>query len=91
MVRWLEAAAAGCAVVTTDWLGCRDAVRHEETGLLVPPGDLDALVGALRRLATDPDLRRRFGAAGRRLTEREFDIRRVIAETLECYRRVTAA
>lgn len=86
----LEAAASGRPVVTTDWPGCRDAVRHGETGLLVAPGDVDALAGALRELLDDPERRRRFGAAARALAEREFDVRAVAARTLECYRRVAA-
>ncbi len=86
----LEAAASGRAVVTTDWPGCRDAVRPGETGLLVPPGDVDALTSALRGLIDDPERRRSFGSAARRLAEREFDVRAVAARTLESYRRVAA-
>jgi glycosyltransferase involved in cell wall biosynthesis len=40
-------------------------VRPEETGLVVPAGDADALAGALRRLHDDPALRGRLGAAAR--------------------------
>jgi glycosyltransferase involved in cell wall biosynthesis len=61
----IEAAACARAVVATDAPGCRDAVRHGETGLLVPPRDAGALAAALKTLITDPDLRRRMGAAGR--------------------------
>jgi glycosyltransferase involved in cell wall biosynthesis len=38
-------------------------VRHERNGLVVPPGDPEALGAALRRLHDDPDLRARLGAA----------------------------
>lgn len=41
-------------------------VRHERNGLVVPPGDAAALAAALRRLDTDPALRDRLGAQGRR-------------------------
>ena len=85
----LEAAASGRATVTTDWPGCRDAIRHEETGLLVPPGDVSALTDALRLLLADPERRRRYGAAGRILAEREFDVVGVVDATLRCYQRVT--
>lgn len=84
----LEAAACGRAVVTTDWPGCRDVVRPDETGILVPPNDVDALTIALRGLLADPERRRRYGAAGRKLAEREFDVRGVVAETLRCYSRL---
>lgn len=84
----LEAAAAGRAVVTTDWPGCRDAVQHEQTGLLVPPGDVEALTGAIHALVADPERRRRYGTTARALAEREFDARAVAQRTLECYTRL---
>ncbi len=87
----LEAAASGRPVVTTDWPGCRDAVHHGETGLLVAPGDVGALADAMRTLLVDPELRRRYGAAARQLAEREFDVRRVVAQTIDCYRRLVHA
>jgi glycosyltransferase involved in cell wall biosynthesis len=40
-------------------------VRHERTGLVVPPGEPEALARALRRLHDDPALRQRLGTAGR--------------------------
>jgi glycosyltransferase involved in cell wall biosynthesis len=60
----MEAAACGVPVVASDSPGLRDAVRHEETGLLVPHGDLEALTAALSRLLADAPLRRRLGEAG---------------------------
>ena len=48
------AAAAGRPVVTTDWPGCRSAVREGVTGLLVPPGDVPALAGALAEVVRNP-------------------------------------
>jgi glycosyltransferase involved in cell wall biosynthesis len=85
----LEAAACGRAVVTTDWPGCRDAVRSGETGLLVPPGDSERLQAALERLVTDPELRRTFGRAARRLAEQEFDVKAIVAATLAVYHELT--
>jgi glycosyltransferase involved in cell wall biosynthesis len=46
--------------------------RHGETGLTVPPGDVDALRRALAELASDAALRLRLGSAGRRRVESEF-------------------
>jgi glycosyltransferase involved in cell wall biosynthesis len=85
----LEAAASGRPVVTTDWPGCRDAMRDGETGLLVPPNDVGALSGALETLLANPALRLQFGQAGRRLAEREFDVESVVAATLAIYRELT--
>jgi glycosyltransferase involved in cell wall biosynthesis len=59
----VEAAAAGRPIVATDVAGCREVVRDGEEGLLVPLGDSDAAARALIRLAADPALRRRMGAA----------------------------
>lgn len=84
----LEAAAAGRPVVTTDMPGCRAAIRPEETGLLVPPRDPEALAAALARLAEDPELRTRLGRAGRALAERRFGVDGVIRRHLELYREV---
>ena len=81
----LEAAAAACAIVTTDLPGCRDVVRHERDGLLVPPRDPDALADALGRLINDVNLRDRFGAASRKRILTEFRSEAAIDATLRIY------
>ena len=53
----LEAGMTCRAVVTTDVPGCRDIVEHEESGLLVEPGNSDELYKALKRLSLDRELR----------------------------------
>lgn len=60
----LEALAAGCAVVASDGGGLPDLVRHEQTGLLVAPGDPVALAAAVNRLLGDVALRGRLARAG---------------------------
>jgi len=59
-----QALACGAPVVTADTPAARELLADEESSLLVPPGDADALVAALRRLATDPELTRRIAARG---------------------------
>ena len=61
----VEAAAVGKAALGTDIDGLRDAVRHDETGVLVPPEDVGALAEGMRALIADEPRRRRLGAAGR--------------------------
>jgi glycosyltransferase involved in cell wall biosynthesis len=61
----LEAMAASRPVVTTPVGGIPDVVRHGREGLLVPPGDVQALAAALRTLIADPALCRQLGAQGR--------------------------
>jgi glycosyltransferase involved in cell wall biosynthesis len=50
----MEAAAAGLPIVTTDVSGSDDAVRHGETGLIVPVGDAESLQRAIEGLLADP-------------------------------------
>ena len=59
----VEAAAASRPIVATDVVGCREVVRDGQEGILVPRGDIDEAARALTRLAADPDLRYRLGAA----------------------------
>jgi glycosyltransferase involved in cell wall biosynthesis len=80
-----EAMAFGRPVVAGDVGGLRDLVVHEETGLLVPPGDVEALRTALHRLLADPDLRRRFGEAGRARIADHFTWQQFGDEMLRAY------
>jgi glycosyltransferase involved in cell wall biosynthesis len=87
----LEAMAAGVPVVASDVGGVPEVVVHEETGLLVPAGDSRALGSALARLIAQPELRRRFGAAGRARAETKFDLGSFRRAYLELCRRELAA
>lgn len=82
----LEAAACGLPIVTTDVSGCRDVVRHEYNGLLVPARDATALSVALARLIMEPNTRRLMGARSRQIARQEFAVERVVGETLAIYR-----
>jgi L-malate glycosyltransferase len=67
-----EAMAAGLPVVATTVGGLSECVINGETGILVPPADSDALAAAIIALLRDPELRRRFGYAGRTRVQRLF-------------------
>lgn len=82
----LEAAACGRPVIASDTPGCREIVRHGETGLLVPPHDIDALADAVAALAADPARRNAMGMAGRALVERDFAAPLIAEQTLALYR-----
>jgi glycosyltransferase involved in cell wall biosynthesis len=70
----LEAMSHGLPVVATPVGAVSDAVRDGRTGLLVPPGDADALVRALERLVGSPSLRRTLGAAARARFVADFSL-----------------
>lgn len=84
----LEAAAAGCAVVTTDTIGCREAILPGETGDLVAPRDSTALAQTLAALIEDPVRRESYGRAGRRMAIKRFSIDAVVSQTLSLYERL---
>ena len=84
----IEAAAMGKPLVLSDIPGCRQVVRDESEGLLVPPRQPTALAEAILRMVEDPDLRARMGVKARRTAVERFDEQRVIATILEQYERI---
>jgi glycosyltransferase involved in cell wall biosynthesis len=82
----IEAASCGRPIITTDTPGCREIVKDDVNGILIPAKDVDALVDAIRRLLTSPETRVRMGKAGRQLVKDEFSLDKVIGETLAIYR-----
>ncbi len=86
----LEAAAYGRPIVATDVPGCREIARHDVNAFLVPVDDPGALADALTVLARDPALRRRLGAAGRQIVEKEFSSARIGQEIVDLYDRLLA-
>ena len=87
----LEGAAASAALIATDRPGCREVVEHNVSGLLVPEGDVSALVAALRTLILDPDARVRLGQAARRKIEMEFEESKVVEATIAVYHQLLSA
>lgn len=81
----IEAAASGLPIVTTDVPGCREIVRHEYNGLLVPPRDPEALAAAIESLLENPERREEFGRRGREMAEAEFGERQIVEQTLAVY------
>lgn len=90
-VSLLQAGAAAVPIVASRAGGLPEAVSDEVSGLLVPPGDVPALVAALRRLLADAGLRRRLGAAGRARILAEFSVETMVEGNLAVYHRVLAA
>jgi glycosyltransferase involved in cell wall biosynthesis len=84
----LEAAACARPIVATDIAGCREIAREGVNARLVPLRDDAALADAIGALLADPQLRRDYGAAGRRIVETEFTQEGVAAQTLALYDRL---
>ena len=81
----IEAQALALPVITSDAYGVVDASVEGVTGLRVPVGDAQALHDAMKTLYPDPDMRARFGAAGRQRILSDFPYQVVINAWLEFY------
>jgi len=90
-VAMLKAAAAGLPVIAFDIAGCREAVQHLRTGILVPPGDLSGLQASIGALYGEPEICAALGAAGRQRMLDEFSIDTMVERYLDVYREVLNA
>jgi glycosyltransferase involved in cell wall biosynthesis len=81
----IEAAAAATPVVASSTGGIRDWLEHGVNGLLVEPGDAQALSAALNELLDDPERRRSMGAEGRQIVSERFSPSRHLAALLDAY------
>ncbi len=84
----LESMRAGLPVVASSVGGVGESVRNEESGYLVPRGDMGMLRDRIERLLTSAELRVRMGACGRARYERDFTLSHGVARTLAVYRSV---
>lgn len=84
----LEAMAAGVALVATRAGAAEQVVRTGETGILVPPGDADALANAIEQLMRDPARAAEMGRKGRERAAAQFGIDAEAEKIAAFYRRV---
>jgi len=82
-----QAMLAGKPVISFDVDGAREVV-NSETGVLLPPKDVDGLKLAIEALAGQPELRRRLGQAGRARCSAMFDHRLMVDQIERVYRRI---
>jgi glycosyltransferase involved in cell wall biosynthesis len=85
----LEAMSFGKPVIASDVGGIPDIVIQEQNGLLVPPGDANALAGAVERLARDPAMVRRLGERAVRDVRANFSWKSILDRLEDVYRGVT--
>jgi len=82
----LEASAAGVPVITTQCTGARDSIVPEVTGLLIPPGQPQAISEAVLRLVADPARRLHMGTAARAWAVEHYLQSQVVGLTASFYR-----
>jgi glycosyltransferase involved in cell wall biosynthesis len=87
----IEAGAAGKPVVATAAGGVPEIVNDGGSGLLVPPGDADAMAAAIDRLLSNRDAAAAMGEAARRIVEQRFTIERFAGRIQELYRELLNA
>jgi glycosyltransferase involved in cell wall biosynthesis len=81
----IEACASGLPLVASDVEGVREVVLPGRNGLLVPPGNAQALAAALLELLKDPERRAAMGRESRALALERFDQEKVLKATLAVY------
>ena len=89
-----EAQAAGLPVIATQHGALPEGILPDQSGLLVPEGEVDKLAERLNFLVEHPDIWPMMGRAGRRFVEEHFDIRklnlrleRLYSETIDAFGR----
>ena len=85
----IEADAIGRPVITSRSVGCKETVIDGETGFLISPKDVDALVEKLDLLLANKELREKMGKAARKYAEKYFDINVVVKRHLAIYNELT--
>jgi glycogen(starch) synthase len=81
----LEAMACGCPVIASSVGGLQESIRHEQTGLLVPPDNAPELAAAILRLISKNDLRQHLSQNALDYVEKNFNMDLVSRETLKVY------
>ncbi len=84
----LDAFANELPVIATRSGGIPEMVKHEATGLLASVGDVDILANSIKTLASDEELRKRYGRNGRALLEKEFTKEVMVENTIKLYQEV---
>jgi phosphatidylinositol alpha-1,6-mannosyltransferase len=87
-ISFLEAGASGVPSIAGDSGGVRSAVRDGETGIVVPPTDVEAIADTIRSLLVNAERRKKMGQAARRAVETHYNWDRVARDTRDFTNRV---
>ena len=82
----LEQMAMGIPVIATDVGGNREAIVHGESGLIIPPNDVNALADAIMNLYKNKKLGKSFGENAKRRVESKFVVEKMIEQMEQFYR-----
>ena len=82
----LEALACGTPVITTDIVGVAKDVEANNSGIIVPPNNIEALAKALVRMLEDDDLSTEMGRNGRKLVEEKYTWEKVADRVINLYK-----
>jgi glycosyltransferase involved in cell wall biosynthesis len=85
-----EAMATGLPSVASDVGGVPEVIENGRSGLLVPPGDIDALAKAVKDLIESRDLRERLGTQARERVRQEYSTERMLERYSDLYEEVLA-
>ena len=85
----IEANAIGRPIITTNSIGCKEAVIDGYNGSLIPIKNSDVLAEKLEILINDKDLRMKMSKNARTLAEKDFSIENVINKHLEIYKELS--
>lgn len=84
----IEASASGCAIVTTNVPGCRQAVNKNKNAFLVKPKNYEMLAQNLEKLILNKKLRKYFSKNSRTLANKKYDIKKFVKSNIKEYQRI---
>ena len=81
----MEAMAAGLPVIATNVGGIPDLIKHDYTGILIPPKNPEAIRGAIESLIRDPMKKRQLGRQAKKHADQNFQFAKMIEDTIHLY------
>jgi glycosyltransferase involved in cell wall biosynthesis len=85
-----QALAAGKPVIAYDCDGAREVCIPNQSGFLVPPGDVTGLTERVLQLASDPVLREKLGSSGQQMVRKNFSVQRMVDDLHDLYLQLSA-